>query len=412
MDKDFVENIIFGEKYYSIEDLRYSTKAGFLLSKSQLSEFMKLKDEIVENGKYIKKLPLKTFDSRSIYYVNGIYFLNVYNEYLSLAVNDYEENSMLLSDRVFDDIIVSRIFSEVEGTLNIENVQTTHKRIKEIYNGGDLKSRNDVIIKNMISAIKYIYEERPEFNKENLFKLYNILSNGCLEEDEVLAPGNYYRNGAVYIGKFEGADHNRIDELMNGLFEFVNNRENVRSLGMLLPQICHYYIVYVHPYFDYNGRTARMVSFWLNVLYGIKGAPLFISEAINENKIEYYKALINTRLAGNDLTYFLGYVMESAVKFSLVYKNVESIRTALAKEGTFLTQRELNYIKKIIVHNSDGAFNGKMFLKYINAEMSKQAYSKVLNSFAEYGVLIKFLNKKHETVYRLNPDVLAYDIKN
>lgn len=62
-----------------------------------------------------------------------------------------------------------------------------------------------------------------------------------------------------------------------------------------------------------------MVSFWLNTIYDITAAPQFMSEAINNNKREYYKAIINTRLSRNDMTYFSriyfrnGYKIQSAL---------------------------------------------------------------------------------------------------
>jgi Fic family protein len=53
---------------------------------------------------------------------------------------------------------------------------------------------------------------------------------------------------------------------------------------------------------------------------------LFISEAINDNKKQYYEAISNTRNTNNDLTYFLSYILETANKYSLLYKNLEEIQ--------------------------------------------------------------------------------------
>ena len=37
----------------------------------------------------------------------------------------------------------------------------------------------------MQNAINYIMQEKPAFNKDNLLKLYNLLSKDCLKEDEI-----------------------------------------------------------------------------------------------------------------------------------------------------------------------------------------------------------------------------------
>ena len=144
------------------------------------------------------------------------------------------------------------------------------------------------------------------------------------------------------------------EEYMNGLFDLVNDKEQAKKLGIYLPHICHYYILYLHPYFDYNGRTARMVSLWISIINDLSYvSPLFISEAINEFKSEYYKAIVNTRNTNNDLTYFLGYILETAIKFSLIYKNIEEIKKKLSISGEFLSNTELVYLKKILIHNPE-----------------------------------------------------------
>ena len=78
-----------------------------------------------------------------------------HKEYLSTLIKDYAENKDFLTNRNIDQIMLSRIFSEVEGTLNIENVPTTHKRIKEIFESKELTDKNDIIIKNMQVKSKF-----------------------------------------------------------------------------------------------------------------------------------------------------------------------------------------------------------------------------------------------------------------
>lgn len=413
MEKYKIDELVFGANYYSIEDLRYNQKLNIMMSKDELSDFFNEKDKLIQEGEErIFKLPLKTFNSKCCYYVKGQYLSEKINEYMSTYLEDMEVYQKSIFDRHTDDMLMSRLYSEVEGTLNVENVNTTHKRVKEIYQKQELKDRNDIIIKNMLDSVKYIYNERPTFNKDNLLKLYNILSKDCLDEEDMLKEWAYYRDDVVSVGDFDGAPVSKIEECMDSLFAFVNDAENIKKYGLLLPHICHYYMVYVHPYFDYNGRTARMVSFWLNILYEIPAAPLFMSEAINDNKKDYYKALVNTRLTHNDLTYFLGYILEVATKYSLLYKNLENINDSLEKSGDSLTSTEMGYLKKIIVHNADGYFNYKTFLEYIQGSMTKAGALKILNSLTEYGLLEKSTNKKKEAIYKVNQSMITYKYSN
>ena len=88
--------------------------------------------------------------------------------------------------------------------------------------------------------MQFIVKEKPSFDKENLLKLYNILSFNCLDDEDKLKEGAYYRDEGVLVGGFEGAPDSMIEECMDSLFAFVNNSENVKKYGALLPHICHY----------------------------------------------------------------------------------------------------------------------------------------------------------------------------
>ncbi len=421
MDKSEVLKMLTDDRYYTIEDLRYNRKLGFMFSKEQLADFLLCKDEFVGSVedaekeydlegkiKIFKKLPLKTFNSKHCFYVGNSYLLSIASEYLQIQIEDHASNHNWLFHRNLEDLIISRLFSEVEGTLNIENIPTTHKRIAEISRADTVTEKNDIIIKNMLNAITFIVEEEPAFNRDNLRKLYQILSKDGLEPELQLKDGSYYRNDAVYVGDYEGADYCIVDECMESMFSFANDEESIRKHRIFLPFICHYYILYVHPYFDYNGRTARMVSFWLNYLHNTSVAPYFISEAINESKGDYYRAIVNTRDTHNDLTYFLGYILETSIKYSFVYKNLEEIRKELSKTGDSLSSTEWVYVKKILIHNTENYFNYKEFLRYINATMTRQGALKVLNNLTEYGILEKTQNRKGDTIFRLNPDCVTY----
>lgn len=412
MNQKEVLKILLSNKYYTIDDLRYNKNIGILLSKDELNEFLRTKDIMINEGcKHFLKIPLKTFNSNHIFLFSGLYLLNNQKEYLATLIEDYEQNNDFLSERNKNQILLSRIFSEVEGTLNIENVPTTHKRIKHIFKSEKLTDKNDIIIKNMQNAILYITKEKPTFNKENLFKLYSLLSDNCLDEEDKLKEGAFYRDDSVTIGGYEGVNHELIDDYMNGLFELVNDKEQASKLGIYLPHICHYYILYLHPYFDYNGRTARMVSFWISIINDLSHiSPLFLSEAINEYKMDYYKAIVNTRNTNNDLTYFLGFIFETAIKFSLIYKNIEEIKNKLSALGEFLSESELVYLKKILIHNSENYFNYKMFIEYMGNNMSKQGALKILHHFAEYKIIEESLNKKKETIFKLNPEFITYKL--
>ena len=409
MNKNDVLKIISNTEYLSVTDLRYNQKKGFLFSKEKFNLFLKTKDELIsEHNELFINIPLKSFSTNYIFYVDSLYLKKYFSEYIRILSSDYEYNHSNLFNRHIDEIIKSYLFSEIEGTLNIENVPTTHKRIAELYKTDEVKDQNDIIVKNMFKAIQFIVTDKPEFTKENLFILYKILTNNCLTPECAIKPGNYYRDDKVYIANHEGAPVDNIDECMNSLFDLVNNSKKGTIPEDILPHICHYYILYIHPYFDFNGRTARVVAFWLSYIRHISTSPLFISEAINETKHEYYDAIENSRNTNNDLTYFLGYIFKTSIKYSLIYKNLEEMKLYFDNKGDYLTTTEWVYVKKILIHNSLNYFHYKQFLKYINCSMSKQGATKFLNKFAKYKILNKQKNTKGEVIYKVNESFITY----
>lgn len=404
------DSMLFDAVYYDEKDLRYNNVYKFFLSNKQIIEYKQYKKQLIDNhDKRIVSVNLKSFNSDYIFFVKGQCLLNLQTTYLRMAQDVQEDFQSTVIKRNLSDILWARVYSELEGSMNLENVPTTRTRLEQIKKGSAPQNKNEIIAKNMITAMEFIMSQ-PKFDKENLYRLYNILSKDCLEESQKLN-GNYYRNDSVYIGNYEGCPAEKIDVYMNEFFDFVNANLNDKKSNIkeYLPHICHYYILYIHPYFDYNGRTARMVSLWISFLQNdFSTAPLFISEAINDNKKLYYAALSETRDMENDMTYFLIYIMNTSIGYSLLYKNLNYICDEMLKKGVTLTNYEKTYIKKILLGAEDGYFDYKKFLSVANIDISKQAALKALNKLVEYGLLSSMINDKKAKLFKLNNEFVKY----
>lgn len=404
------DSMLFGPMYYDTKDLRYNNVYKFFLSNRQLIEYKQYKKQLIQNrDKKIVTVDLKSFNSDYIFFVNGQCLLNLQLTYLRMMQDDFQNFQSTVVQRNLYDILWARVYSELEGSMNLENVPTTRTRLEQIKKGSEPRDKNEIIAKNMLDAIEFILS-KPKFNKENLYELYSILSHDCLEDNQKLN-GNFYRNDSVYIGDYEGCSFEKIDECMDSLFAFVGNNLNNKASDVkeYLAHICHYYILYIHPYFDYNGRTARMVSFWISILQDdFSTAPLFISEAINDDKKRYYDALSETRDMENDMTYFLIYIMNTSIRYSLLYKNLNYISDEMLKKGITLTNYEKAYIKKILLGAEEGYFDYKKFLTIANIDISKQAALKALNKLVEYGILSSMINDKKVKLFKLNNEFVKY----
>ncbi len=390
--------LLSSEEYYTVKDLRYSETPGTKLSSAEIEAFFDYKDSLVSKGlEGFRDTKLRSFNSKYIFYNRHIELLRLYDEYLDLI-----HSGDIFSAR--DEMIKARIYSEVEGSLKIEGFDSTRKLFDKLMAGKRPENRNETIIRNMGKGINFV-ESAPEFNAENLHRLYTILSEDCLEEDQLLKTGAKYRDDMVFISAYNGCSAGEIEDSMDSLFAFVNGNAKTEDpfLRFIMPHIVHYYILYIHPYYDYNGRTARMCSLWIAKLLGLDSAPYFISEAINDTKRQYYSALSMTRDSRNDMTYFLKYILKTSVRYGLCYLKIKEIGAMLADRGERLTQTEEAYYKKILLASRHRHFSWKDFCEYINADISKQGALKVLNRLEELELLGSAKNSRGEKQFYLIP---------
>lgn len=396
------------ETYYTALQLEYSNRAGVFLSPFEYKKLLEYKESIASvDNPYVKLIPLPAFNSKCLYYSNCNELNYLLDTYIEVA-----EYNLELSNKYSSSFKTSRIYSEIEGSLNVESVPTTRRRMKELLEENAASENvNDIIIKNMKAGIDFV-ENKPEFNSDNLFKLYSLLSDDCLSEESKLNPGDYYRYDTVEIAQYHGCPVDQIETNMNALFRFVEDtleHHQFKEL-LLLPHICHYYILYIHPYFDFNGRCARMVSYWIYLLSGIESFVPIISEAINQTKPQYYKAIEHSRDAHNDLTYFFIYLLKISIDYILCYHNLSHLEMVAKNNGVILTETELNYLKKILI-SYQGPFNYSDFLKMAGISISKQGALKILNKFTSLGILKEASSSSKSKLFTLNKEVIPYMFK-
>lgn len=399
------------KKYYTMEEICYDDRLNIHLDRYQYNEYLKYKSDLAQKGKNpeLVSLPLSPFNSPCLYYASCRQLQDVINDYRSvnhllpkLSVSSLAET--FSEERAS---IRSCLFSELEGSLNIEGVPATRKRVESLLiKKAEPQNKNDIAIKNMANAMDFILK-KPDFNEENLFSLYKLLSHDILDEHQKLKPGDYYRYEEVEIDHYSGCPSSLLKEKMATLFSYANDCLKQKKNLLLLPHIAHYYIVYLHPYFDVNGRTARMVSLWLSLLAGAEVVPL-ISEAINQCRSAYYLALERTRDSGNDLTYFLSFLLNLSAQYGLTYADVEHFQQNLLNQGILLSGTDKSYLKKILI-GAKGKFTYLDFERFASVKMSKQGALKFLNRMEDIGLLTSTTIKKVK-LFEVNWKKLPYKI--
>lgn len=91
-------------------------------------------------------------------------------------------------------------------------------------------------------------------------------------------------------------DANQIRLLMNNLENFINDDSLCDIDPLIKMAVIHHQFESIHPFYDGNGRTGRIINILYLVKYGLLDAPvLYLSRYINQNKNEYYRLLQTVR---------------------------------------------------------------------------------------------------------------------
>jgi Fic family protein len=122
---------------------------------------------------------------------------------------------------------------------------------------------------------------------KNTGKIYNTMLG------TVDSATGAFRKGNVTAGVSYFPNYDKVEYLTEGLVTKLNEAmDNSLSVGEQLDLSfdAHFNLVSIHPYYDGNGRTSRLLMNHVQAYYGL---PLAIVRS--ENKAAYIQALVNTR---------------------------------------------------------------------------------------------------------------------
>lgn len=276
----------------TIQKIQYRAKANVPGAKAELEE--RLHDRL--------ELPLCGIGGERLY-LTGISSL----EEWAVQLRGMYEN--LPATRGVTDYVILDAWSSA----TIEGARTTVAKVKESFTKPI--SKDDKMVVNAVRGSNYAYGH--PITRKNLRTLWERVTEGVCENAHL--DGKPYRSGMVSIGNtartvHEPATPERLPDFMEQWFRF---REQDNSL--IGSFVAHFYFVYVHPFCDGNGRTARIIN--ASSLYHagwkkMKSLPL--SNAINNEINGYYRSLEDSEKtivdkAGKwlDLSPFVSYMLDA-----------------------------------------------------------------------------------------------------
>lgn len=366
----------------------------------------------------MEKLPLNLIDGRKII-INKDLFQDEVDDLNFVLENKKFLNNINFSKKVmFSHEIKSN--NNIEGiTDDIEIIRRVIEKQKDIK---DDEKRKRII--NLYKGYKYILELK-DINKETLRELYSILSQGLLTKEEYKDMGDYYRlrSGIIlYKGRLddtyeETIDARYVNELMDKLLEYINidNNFDTTTEYFIKSQIIHFYFVYIHPYFDINGRTSRTVAMWY--LLNNKCFPYIIfNRAIKNEFKKYYEAIIEAKRYGN-VTYFMKNMLISVKKELEKEYIIEDIRMNVSYKLSTIDYQTLNYILSMRGINTLLDFT-RFYNKDNDKKRAETIYEEMISPLLDKNVIkiVRYTNKYYgfnnrNFEFKLNESLINKDDK-
>ena len=156
-------------------------------------------------------------------------------------------------------------------------------------------------------------------NAEWIKRLHAIILEG-LELGEGIRPGKV-RNIEVGVGRYLCPPAAECDLLVARLGEWLDEiyEERLNAPTLALPILkailAHLYLVWIHPFADGNGRTARLLEHHIMLAGGVpETATHLLSDFYNKTRSEYYRSLETSSKSLNGVTGFLLYALQGFVE--------------------------------------------------------------------------------------------------
>ena len=202
----------------------------------------------------------------------------------------------------------NRIIS-IHSSLAIEANSLSLGQVKDVISGRTVIGPQKEIqeVKNAYSAYEMI-NSVDAYSIKDLRKIHGIMTYLTIDESGKFRKGNEgvfdEKGNCIHVCP----PPEQIDGLMKELFDWMKkNKETIHPL--IMSSIFHYKFVFIHPFSDGNGRTARL---WQNVILS-KWKELFeylpIESQIHKYQDNYYKAINNCNHKGES-TEFIEFMLE------------------------------------------------------------------------------------------------------
>ncbi|MBL8004379.1 MAG: Fic family protein [Candidatus Kapabacteria bacterium] len=301
-------------------------------------------------------------------------------------------------------LINTLILQEAKDSSAVENIVTSHD---ELYKAGMDVENNSVSV-----ATKEVldYAQALRFGFELIRKNRFLTLNNIIEIQQILeknnagfrkVPGTTLKNQFGTIIYTPPQDKTEIERLMENLELYINDNSICQLDPLLKMAIIHHQFESIHPFYDGNGRTGRIINILYLVMNELLDLPiLYLSRYIISHKSIYYQLLQDVRVT-NSWEQWILFMLKGIEEIAL--QTIELVRSivSLMKEYKVLIR---NILKKSYSHD---LLNNLFSHPYTKIEhltkalgVSRITATAYLEKLVKAGLIVKL--KTGRTNYYLN----------
>ena len=281
------------------------------------------------------------------------------------------------------------VLQEAKDSSEIENIVTTQD---ELYKAINTSTQTNSAVKEVVNYRKAIFHGFNLIGKQGFLKFSDLIKiqELIIENNAGVrsTPGTVLKNhrtGAVVYTPPQEKDE--ILDLLNNFLENFNE-EDQHIPPLINLAILHHQFESIHPFYDGNGRTGRI----LNILYlsmnKLLDLPiLYLSSFIIKHKEDYYKLLNEVNKTGiweNWILFMLKAVEETSNK---TIKKIDQINKELDRVLGFAKENAQKVYKKELVELLFEQPYCKIEYVVNRLGVERKAASRYLKTFEGIGIL-------------------------
>ena len=266
-------------------------------------------------------------------------------------------------------------------------IKSIHSSLAIEANSLSLNQVRDVIMgKTVIGPKKEIQEVK------NAYKAYEMINDfDCYNEKDLLKAhetltyliendSGQYRNHAegVFDGEqviFVAPSEKFVPALMHDLFDWLKN--DLETPMLIKSCVFHYEFVFIHPFSDGNGRTARL---WQNVLL-MKWNPIFeyipLESKIQKYQDEYYNSISECHKNG-DSNKFIEFMLR------LIDESIDEVSNNFVQESKNISE-QVNKLLEIMDY--DIPLSANEIMRRLDIKSKETLRANYLNPAIENGLV-------------------------